>query len=499
MRTRGTGRRTASPMLHGLILLLFAVARPALLAYAEPQDAADTPPRHPAPGAAAVKASLLQVEQIYRHDIAAAKSPKAKAALAVQMLETAAKSENDDPGRFALCTTARNLATSAGNVSITFQTIEKAARWFDIDELKIKVDALATVIKGTGSPAGPVLSSHDLDSLVDAAMAVDRYDIARQAVDLASISAARSRDASLSHWATARKREVEGVMTAHKAALAAEAVLKTAPGDAAAALTVGRFRCLFKNDWQGGLPLLARSKDPVLEPLARADLAGTESAPGKVQLGDRWSAIGQSETAVPRRCADLRAAKWYREALPGLEGLSKLAAEKKLAALASEGMDHGWLVLFRAADPSLWGTNTNEGPTRFATELSHCPKDVRFLKLSAGGARSVIIPITSEALAQENPGSAGFSWNGSSKLEYGGRHLGICDNHKNMAHQGTGFISISNADPNHISKGWGFGHKCGVNDKQYCSWDDEEIGETVFEISVKADPLTSDEAKSLLK
>jgi hypothetical protein len=501
IRARGTDHRRESPLAFGLTLFLFVLACCALRAYAEPQNRPDKSPRHAVPDAAAAKASLLRIDQIYQNEIAAAKSPKAKAALATQMLETAAKTENDDAGRFALYTAARNLAVGAGNVSIAFRTIEDEGLWFEIDAVKIKVDALATVLKAAAGSAAPVVSTSDLDALIDAAIALDRYEIARQAAELASTSAAKSHDAALSRWATVRKREVEGVMTARKGALAAEAVLKTDPEDAGAILVLGRFLCLYKNDWEAGLPLLARSKDPVLQPLARNDLAGAESASGKVQLGDRWSAVGQAETAIPRRHADVRAAKWYREALPGLEGLSKLATEKKLAAFSptDPGTDHGWLVLFRSADPSLWGTDTNEGPARFSRELSHCPKDVHFLKLSAGGARTVIIPIAFEILAKENPGNTGYSWNGSSKMEYGGRHLGICDDRINMAHKTPGFISLSNPDADHISKGWGFGHKCGVNDKQYSSWNGEVIGETVFEISVKTEPLTPEEAKLLLK
>ena len=54
------------------------------------------------------------------------------------------------------------------------------------------------------------------------------------------------------------------------------------------------------------------------------------------------------------------------------------------------------------------------------------------------------------------------------------------------------------ASPNGIS-GWGFGNHAQVNDKQAYGWAGNEIGVTVFEISVKAGPLTKSEKENLVE
>ena len=46
--------------------------------------------------------------------------------------------------------------------------------------------------------------------------------------------------------------------------------------------------------------------------------------------------------------------------------------------------------------------------------------------------------------------------------------------------------------------GSGFGHKYGVNDRQYCCWRGKEIPRTAFEIAVAAGPLTQSEKDALV-
>lgn len=487
------------PLLAVSIFVLALLPLVAPLPAAQGESAA--PPKHPVPDGPAEKSAARQVDELFKSDLAAAKSAKAKTDLAARMLETAATSGNDVPGRYALCIAARNLDASAGNVAAAFEAVGKAAEWFEIDEIKMKAEALSTALKSPREEDSPFVSTQDFDTFIDAAVAADRYDIARQSLDAIGSFAARSSDSTLKSWAATRKRDVEAIVAAQRTSLAAEATLRTMPDDAGAALTAGRFRSLFKNDWHAGLPLLARGKDdPVLQALARDDLAEPASASAKVQLGDRWLAFANREPGPARRNASLRAAKWYREALPDLEGLSKLAVEKKLTTIASGQADtaHGWIVLFRSADPALWNTNTNAGRTRYAIDESHFPKDVRYLKLSAGGARVVIIPITTDELTQANHARTRFAWNGLSNNAWGGRHLGICDTAVNMGGKGTGFIDVYSHDSK-MFKGWGFGDKPGVGDKQYFAWDSKEIEPTAMEISVKTEPLSLEETKVLLK
>ncbi len=211
-------------------------------------------------------------------------------------------------------------------------------------------------------------------------------------------------------------------------------------------------------------------------------------------------ALAKAEKGLAHRNATLRAARWYRQAVSSLDGLARLSVEQKLESISSEQPDavHGWVVIFRSADPAIWNTNNNQGINRYAIDQSHFPKDAHYLKLSAGANRAVIIPVSADQLAKENHSSR-FSWNGAANNEYGGRHLGICDTEVNLAGNWDKNVVHVYCNDKKGYKGWGFGHKPHADDKQYFAWDHKEIDSTVFEISVKVDPLNAEEAKLLLK
>lgn len=95
--------------------------------------------------------------------------------------------------------------------------------------------------------------------------------------------------------------------------------------------------CFRNDDWERGLPYLAKGSDSGLKSLAELDIAVPSDPTKQTELGDGWSEQAQrtSDTAnanVFRR----RAYHWYTSALPNLTGLAKLAVEKKLDALRSE-------------------------------------------------------------------------------------------------------------------------------------------------------------------
>ena len=147
-----------------------------------------------------------------------------------------------------------------------------------------------------------------------------------------------------------------------------------------------------------------------------------------------------------------------------------------------------WFVLFRSADPALWNTDTNKAPSAFSVSLNKAPKDMKYLKLATSDERYLIIPMTKEKLGEESQDGK-HGWNGTDKLEWGSYHLGITSSTLDRT---KGSVQMSGRDV-----GWGFGNHLGVDDKQAYGWAGREIGKVVFEISVKAGPLSEEEKKNL--
>jgi hypothetical protein len=158
----------------------------------------------------------------------------------------------------------------------------------------------------------------------------------------------------------------------------------------------------------------------------------------------------------------------------------------------------GWTILLRSDDPSVW--NTGGDGRNYALPLNRAPATIRYLRLRRMDTREMLIlPLTRAELGvatlPAKPG--GCSWNGTAKLDWGGRHLGIAQGVRHNFPIPNGTITL-------LNEGWdgwagsGFGHKAFVNDTQYYAWKGQEIGRTVFEIAVTGQELDAEEKRCLL-
>ncbi len=169
--------------------------------------------------------------------------------------------------------------------------------------------------------------------------------------------------------------------------------------------------------------------------------------------------------------------------------LPRTAASAKAAAAARE-----WVVVFRADDPALWDTDTDEGEDRRATRIETAARSIRYLRLRRLDTdEAVIVAVTHADLAADGDADR-YSWQGSKHAAEGALHLGIDDANRKWTFRDGGRIMISARG----CGGWGFGHKVHANDTQYWSWASHEIGRTVFEVAVTARDLSEEERRLLL-
>ena len=113
--------------------------------------------------------------------------------------------------------------------------------------------------------------------LAEQAATADRFDLARQWADLAHTAAQKSHDAARVAAANSRARDISAAEVKAKLVARSVAALKANPNDPEANLAVGVFRCVEKDDWQSGLPLLSHGSDAVIEDTGR----------GRTEITDR--------------------------------------------------------------------------------------------------------------------------------------------------------------------------------------------------------------------
>lgn len=176
-----------------------------------------------------------------------------------------------------------------------------------------------------------------------------------------------------------------------------------------------------------------------------------------------------------------------------------ILAETKLNEIAgakAPSIDSGrWTVLFRSNDPKIWNSSTNEGPNRFAVPISNAPANTKYLRLKRETGQYVIIELNKSQIGKRFENGQ-IGWVGTNHFQWNGHHLGIYN--KKWTDQIRGSIQIWPLQNRGI-RGWGFGNRTQIDDRQGHSWEGVSLSRTVFEISVTTEQLTLDEQKNLLR
>lgn len=448
------------------------------------------------------------IKDLFKDDFAKKKATDLQD-LAGKLIKQAGDTADDPAGKFVLYRLAIDAAARAGDAGLVLQGVEAQSKDFAVDAAAIKAAALDTTVRST---SGLV----DYQAVLDAALAAadeaqgaDNYDTAGRLLRTAQTAAGKLKDTKTATMASERGKLVDAIQKEFDNAKADLETLKTKPDDPNASQHVGRFLCFFKGDWDRGLPLLAQGTDANLKSLAKKDINVPTAAADQAALADAWMDAADAEKdAKAQMQIQLHAYSWYKQASPQLTGLDKAKVDKRIKDLdkvaekltvVKDPADTGWFVLFRSPDPRIWDTDFNMGKNAFAVPLDKAPDGVQYLKLTwPAGGRSVIIPMTNDALKKHSDdGTVGWQGEtGESRLSWKGYHLGVYDARLGDAPKGQ--VCVIDLGNNRVASGWGFGHRAYLNDLQGYTWAGVPIAPTVFEIAVKAGPLTDAEAKKLL-
>jgi hypothetical protein len=302
----------------------------------KPPAKVDEPPpppdlRLPVPDDKALATASATAKELYRAGYESAKRPAEKRLFAKGLLEQAGKLTSDPPGRFVLLRDARDIGAQAGAIDIALSAADKLGEIYRVDPLPMKLKVLeqAAPALATAAEAGTLFTkSLELEAEL---VARDDYEGARRALTLALSAARRSGNREVVNQVTDRRERLEELKTAFERVAGAMHTLVVSPDDPAASAVVGKYLCLVRQNWPRGLQLLARGNDEVLREIAQADLKNPTDTGEQTALADRWwdwaEKLGQDHLhSLARRSARLRAAHWYKQALPGLP--ANLASEK---------------------------------------------------------------------------------------------------------------------------------------------------------------------------
>ena len=279
---------------------------------------------------AIAKAARL-IKQTFAQEYYSATTLPQRSALAQRLLKEALDTADDSPVRYVLLCESRDLAAKSADGPTACRAIDLLAQVYGVAPGEMTLAALSTASRVALTPQSQESLTRSALNAVDQALVRDDYDLAARLAALAESTAKPTKKLILITDAQDKQKEVTWAAGEFAQAKTALETLTTKPDDPTAKAAAGRFKCLVKNDWNHGLPLLLECADPTFKLLAEKDQAAATAGP-KVQaeIGDQWWDLGDKYLQRARLACRTRAVYWYKLAAPKLAGLPKTIAEKRI-------------------------------------------------------------------------------------------------------------------------------------------------------------------------
>lgn len=309
-------------------------AEPAVIETTAPPKTAAKPKRLPIPSATVQRDIIRLVNEAYRLDDT--KTPAENVALSKQLASMAVASKAPEE-RFVLYRRAAELANDAGHLPLMCQMIEVIGAEFDIDTLVVQAKMFAKYANVATSSAAVTVGLDGAKELINRALFEDRYDVALTMIESAKRLCEESAETQDYQQWEQKRAEVERLEGQWRKVCAAAEMLKTAPENPVANLTLGRWVWFQKGDAKQGLSYLAKGNDTSLKALARQDLTfQATDVESVLSLANAWWDLSQKHTGVEQEQLARHAGQWYKIALPELpDGLTKAVVQRRLEEIAS--------------------------------------------------------------------------------------------------------------------------------------------------------------------
>jgi hypothetical protein len=273
------------------------------------KEPAETLKKTPVPSAAEQDAIVQKLEKLY--GLSQLKTATEKLKVAGQLFELAKKSTQNPAEQFTLLRKATELAVEGNDALGVAQAIDALAAVFEFDALAAKERAMVKIAeKGTGAERLKWLVEQ-ARIVLDQAQAEKRYDVAMRLAAAVKAACQSSRD--FRKETNERYLAVQAMYKQWEVMQQAKAALEKDPADADANLVLGRWYCFQEDDWERGLPYLAKGSDPGLKAVAALEIASPTDAEQQLAVANAWwdlaaKAGGDDKTPLLRR-----AGRWYGE------------------------------------------------------------------------------------------------------------------------------------------------------------------------------------------
>jgi hypothetical protein len=283
----------------------------------------------PQPDAAAQAKAEKLIKGLFREDYLRSRLVD-RLALAQKLWDQAVDTKDDPVARFVLLREARDVAAKAGDVAGGFKAAQEMAKRYAVRPAEGKAIVVELARRSTVAKLGAADTVKVALPVIKEATDDDDYASAGRLLKLAAAAAPLAKSVPLIAQVQTRAKEVEQLQKDFERVQPDLATLQKAPDDGGANARVGKYWCVHKGKWAKGLPLLVKGDDDKWKAQARLDLGQPTGAPEQLKVADGWWELAEGIEARLQAQPRLRAAHWYKQAVPELAGLSRTRADKRL-------------------------------------------------------------------------------------------------------------------------------------------------------------------------
>jgi hypothetical protein len=300
-----------------------------------------------------VAKSVEEIEELFA-DQYRSRDPRQKIALAKNLFQQA-KETDEDVSRYALLDQASEIAAAQGDVQTSLQAMSQLVEEYDVMSAETASDVIDNLARRR-------LSKQDAETLVSFALNVgwagimqDDFRHAAMVLGDAQGALKNAQSPELAKFVRTAKDEMAYLKRQYDKVELARKALEETPDDPQANLTVARYLCLAKGKFAEALPHFEKGDGGELAELAKLEADKPTDSDDRAKLANGWWDLAEEEQDPVKRWTRLRAADWYRKAIPSLRGLKKTQAEKRLKEAESLADDAGMLRWGKSLEQTIVG------------------------------------------------------------------------------------------------------------------------------------------------
>jgi len=287
--------------------------------------------KSPVPGEEQQAEVLQTLKELFKKEIEN-KLPHARLALAAHLIRKAGESNDKPAEQYVMLRVARDLAVQQGDSTLGLVAADELAKRFAVAGAQGKAEALSRTLRLARTPAGIVAAADAILNEAEAAADDATYEAMAPLVRQLEVTLLKKCGPQMGRLLQQKQSRLEERLELARRARAASATLAGSPDDAAANLDLGRFLCLAKEDWDKGLPLVAKGSAGPLSRAAGQVVSTPHDPVGQLALADAWWELAEKERrdSVFKAMLSAAAQHYYDLALPRLTGMDLSRVRKRI-------------------------------------------------------------------------------------------------------------------------------------------------------------------------